>query len=189
MLDYLTRTTDHTFNKTMEQLVELYGPKHFKGGRRSSIRFIAKKFTNEQWEKIVEETMCEHRWAPLPKDFRETAKRLKNSYFLKSDQNASQHYGEHERAEVDCLWCFDTGICKATDEVVSHLVLCGCEAEVTHSKAGYLPDLEDDRLRAWKRVKLNPKAFIPQSGQTVWGSAKRWTEAIELSVIYWESKL
>lgn len=183
MLDYLSRTTDHTFQKTINQLVELYGPKNFKGPRLSSIRFISKKFTNEQWEKIVEDTMCEHRWAPLPKDFRETAKKLKNSYFLKSDQDVSKHYGEHPREEVSCLWCFDTGICKASDEVESQLVKCGCETKVTHVTGSKLPTLCDDRLRAWKRVKLNPQAFKPQSGQTISDSAKRWTDAIDLSVI------
>lgn len=136
---------------------------------------------------ISTQFLMSSRQMPLPEDFKAavTAWKRNNNYFEAHEQPEQQ---------IECLWCYETGIIKIQfldDSKLQTLMRCDCKfGDSCNSK---FPRWDIGLGNAAKKIALNPLSFKPATNEngiyeSLMIKAKSWNDFKFKAETFWKEK-
>jgi len=173
----------------IDKLAKQFGDKHYGDDRRDLIFNYVKMIPSKDFEGIIENMLATFKMGspPLPKDFENAAKIVRNRIYDESRDGAVQRRAESNRP--DCYDCSDLGLAEAQERESEFCVHFKCHCKKGDEQKYIIPKWSKDYYGSYILLQAWPdriKKWMPSETVTLADLISEYSARLQMSEEYWE---
>ena len=185
----MTKITLTNFYTGMDKIAKTFGQKHYGEDRRDLILNYVKMLPDPEFDKIIESMLATFKMGspPLPKDFEDAAKLVRNRIYDEHKEGSIQRRSESDRP--DCMDCGDLGLAEAHEKGAEFCIHFKCHCQKGDLQNYKIPKWGKDYYGKYTLLQAWPdrlKKWVPSEGVSMGSLIEEYSARLKISEDYWE---